>query len=219
MADDGRSEPMSGRIPYAVGQSSAVRIPIPGTNGLCLELTPRGRFPRTGSTSTIFLQDSIGKRQLRLDYGENPVTKTIDYHWNQSGTHRYFGLSDHSPVGQMGRFAYNAAKYFRYAGRVLLVASAAVDAISIVYASRPLRRASEVVAGWAGAWIGCEAAGTGGAAAGTALAPGLGTAAGGFLGCIIGGFGGYLGGSSLGAGVFDWAEGTVFSPVPQVPAP
>lgn len=219
MAEDARSEPMSGRIPYAAGQSSAVRIPIPGTNGLCVELTPRGRIPRTGSTSTLFLQDSVGKRQLRLDYGDTPVTRTIDYHWNQSGTHRYFGLTDHSRAGQSGRVAYKAARYFRYAGRLLLVAGATIDAISIVYASRPLRRASEVVAGWAGAWIGCQAVGAGGAAAGSAVTPGLGTAAGAFLGCIIGGYGGYLGGSSLGAGVFDWADGTVFLPIPQVPAP
>jgi hypothetical protein len=219
MGDEARDIPTSGRIPYVFGQASAVTIPIPGTNGLCLELTPRGRIPLTGSTSTIFLQDSAGKRHLRLDYGVNPVTKTVDYHWNQRGTHQYFGLSDHSPAGKVGRVAYNAAKYFRYAGRLLLVAGAAMDAVSIVYANRPLRRASEVVAGWAGAWIGCEAVGAGGAVAGTAVAPGLGTAAGGFLGCIIGGFGGYLGGSSLGGGVFDWAEGTVFSPVPQVPGP
>jgi hypothetical protein len=219
MGDEARDVPTSGRIPYVIGQASAVRIPIPGTNGLCLELTPRGRIPLTGSTSTIFLQDSAGKRHLRLDYGVNPVTKTVDYHWNQRGTHANFGLSDHSPAGKSGCIAYNAAKYFRYAGRVLLVAGAAMDAVSIVYANRPLRRASEVVAGWAGAWIGCEAVGAGGAVAGTAVAPGLGTAAGGFLGCIIGGFGGYLGGSSLGGGVFDWAEGTVFSPVPQVPGP
>jgi hypothetical protein len=210
---------MSGRIPYTVGQASAVRIPSPGTNGLCVELTPRGRIPRTGSTSTLFFQDTAGKRQLRLDYGDNPVTKTVDYHWNQAGTHRHFGLTDHSPTGAGGRVAYNAAKYFRYAGRVLLVAGAAVDAVSIVYASRPLRRASEVVAGWAGAWVGCKVVGAGGAVAGSAVAPGLGTASGAFLGCIVGGFGGYLGGSSVAAVVFDWAEGTVFSSVPQVPSP
>jgi hypothetical protein len=219
MADDAGQAPTAGSIPYVIGQSSVVRIPIPGTPGLCLELTPRGRIPRGGSTSTIFIQDSAGKRHLRLDFGENPVTKTVDYHWNQRGTHQFFGLSDHSAAGGTGRLAYGAAKYFRYAGRVLLVAGAAVDIVSIVYASRPLRRASEVVAGWAGAWIGCEVAGAGGAAVGTALTPGVGTAAGGFLGCIVGGLGGYVGGASVGAAVFDWAEDTVFFPVAQVSQP
>lgn len=219
MGEDANDAPTSGRIPYSIGQASAIRIPIPGTRGLCLELTPRGRIPVTGSTSTLFFQDAAGKRHLRLDYGFNPVTKTVDYHWNQKGTHQNFGLSGHSSAGTGGRAAYSAAKYFRYAGRVLLVAGVAMDAVSIVYASRPLRRASEVVAGWAGAWVGCKVVGAGGAAVGTAVTPGVGTAAGGFLGCIVGGFGGYLGGSSLGAEVFDWAEGTVFSPVPTVAGP
>lgn len=219
MAEDARQAPISGSIPYVIGQSSVIRIPIPGTGGLCVELTPRGRVPRGGSTSTIFIQDSVGKRHLRLDFGENAVTKTVDYHWNQRGTHQFFGLSDHSAAGKAGRVAYGAAKYFRYAGRLLLVAGAAVDVVSIVYASRPLRRASEVVAGWAGAWMGCEVAGAGGAATGTALAPGIGTAAGGLLGCIVGGLGGYVGGASVGAAVFDCAKDTVFFPVPQVSQP
>jgi hypothetical protein len=219
MAEDALDAPMSGRIPYSIGQASAVRIPVPGTGGLCVELTPRGRIPPTGSTSTLFIHDMAGKRQLRLDYGHNHVTKTFDYHWNQRGTNQYFRITGHSPAGRAGQVAYNAAKYFRYAGRVLLVAGAAMDVVSIVSASRPLRRASEVVAAWAGAWVGCKVTGAGGAALGTAVSPGLGTAAGGVVGCVIGGIGGYFGGETIGASVYDWAEGTVFSPVPQVPGP
>ena len=219
MAEDALDAPTSGRIPYSIGQASAVRIPVPGTGGLCVELTPRGRIPRTGSTSTLFVQDMAGKRQLRLDYGHNHVTKTADYHWNQRGTHQHFGLSGNSSAGRAAQLAYNAAKYFRYAGRVLLVAGAAMDAVSIVAASRPLRRASEVVAAWAGAWVGCKVAGAGGAMVGTAVSPGLGTASGAFLGCVVGGVGGYFGGETIAASVYDWAEGTVFSPVPEVLAP
>src|SRR5687767_14447980 len=74
--------PMSGGIPYAIGQPSVVRIPIPGTGGLAIELTARGWTPKGGSTSTLFFQDPTGARQLRLDYGYNDRTKTIDYHWN-----------------------------------------------------------------------------------------------------------------------------------------
>ena len=94
--------PMSGGIPYAIGQASVVRIPVPGTNGLCIELRARGWVPASGSTSTLFFQDAAGGRHLRLDYGYNVKTRTIDYHWNQKGTHADFGISDHSPAGPAG---------------------------------------------------------------------------------------------------------------------
>lgn len=209
---------LSGGIPFAVGQASMVRIPVPGTNGLAIELSPRGYVPASGSTSTLFFQDPTGKRHLRLDYGYNVKTKTIDYHWNQKGTFTDFSVADHTSVGRAGQTAYKAAKYFRYGGRVLVVVGVAVDVISIVQASKPLRRASEVVAGWAGAWVGCKVIGAGGAFIGTAASP-LGTAVGGIGGCIIGGIGGYLGGSILAAEVYDWAEDTFFTPLPEMSAP
>jgi hypothetical protein len=205
---------MSGAIPVGAGLPSVVRIPIPGTGGLCIELSPRGRVPPTGSTSTLFFQDASGKRHLRLDYGYNTKTKTVDYHWNQKGTHEHFRIEGHTPAGRAGELAYKSAKYFRYAGRALLVVGVAIDVVSIVKADRPLRRASEVVAGWAGAWAGCEVVGAGGAALGSLGSP-LGTAIGGIGGCIIGGIGGYYGGSAVGAEVYDWAEGTKFEPLPE----
>jgi len=210
--------PMSGGVPYAIGQAGIVRIPVPGTNGLCIELRPRGRVPQTGSTSTLFFQDPSGKRHLRLDYGYNIKTRTIDYHWNQKGTHAQFGIADHAPAGATGEAVYSAAKYFRYAGRVLIVVGVAVDVVSIVQASQPMRRASQVVAGWAAAWVGCKVIGAGGAAAGTLASP-LGTAVGGVAGCIIGGVGGYYGGSALAGEVYDWAENTFFTELPQVAGP
>jgi hypothetical protein len=207
--------PVSGAIPYAIGQSSIVRIPIPGTDGLCIEFKARGRLPSTGSTSTLFFQDASGRRHLRLDYGFNARTGTIDYHWNQKGTHSTFGIGDHTLAGPAEKAAYQAAKYFRYAGRVLMVVGLAVDAISIVRASRPLRRATQVISGWAAAWAGCEVVGAGGAALGTMASP-LGTAVGGIGGCIIGGIGGYYGGSTLGGQVYDWAQDTFFTPLPEI---
>ncbi|VAW78869.1 hypothetical protein MNBD_GAMMA15-1332 [hydrothermal vent metagenome] len=210
--------PMSGGIPYAIGQSSVVRIPIPNTNGLAIEFKPRGRVPFTGSTSTLFYQDITGKRNLRLDYGYNVKTRTVNYHWNQKGTHANFGISDHTPVGKGGAGAYKAAKYFRYAGRALMVVGAAVDIVSIVKANKPLRRATQVIAGWAGAWAGCKVVGAGGAAYGSSV-PGYGTAIVGVGGCIIGGLGGYFAGSKMAGVVYDWAENTVFIKVPVVPAP
>jgi hypothetical protein len=210
--------PMSGGIPYAIGQASVVRIPVPGTDGLCIELRPRGRVPAGGSTSTLFFQDPSGKRHLRLDYGYNVKTRTIDYHWNQRGTHAEFGISDHTPAGTAGEVAHNAARYFRYAGRVLIVLGVAIDVVSISRASNPIRRASQVVAGWAAAWAGCEVVGAGGAALGLLASP-LGSAVGGIGGCIIGGIGGYYGGSAIGGEVYDWAENTFFTPLPEVDAP
>lgn len=210
--------PMSGGIPYALGQASVVRIPVPGTKGLCIELRPRGRVPAGGSTSTLFFQDAAGGRHLRLDYGYNVKTRTIDYHWNQKGTHADFGISDHSPAGKTGEVAYKAARYFRYAGRVLVVVGVAIDVVSIVKASNPIRRASQVVAGWAGAWAGCEVVGGGGAALGLLASP-LGSAIGGISGCIIGGIGGYYGGSAIAGEVYDWADSTFFTPLPEVDGP
>lgn len=210
--------PMQGGIPYAIGQASVVRIPVPGTKGLCIELRPRGWVPKGGSTSTLFIQDVAGKRHLRLDYGYNVKTGTIDYHWNQKGTLAEFGIHDHAAAGQAGEVAHRAAKYFRYAGRVLIVGGVALDAVSIVRASKPLRRASEVVAGWAGAWVGCKVVGAGGAALGSLASP-LGTAIGGIAGCVIGGAGGYYGGSAAAGEVYDWAEGTFFTPLEEVDAP
>lgn len=217
--DDRHDMPMSGGIPFAVGQASVVRIPIPGTGGLAIELSPKGRgIPHGGSTSTLFFQDGGGKRHLRLDYGFNVRTNTIDYHWNQKGIFAEFGIADHSAAGKSGSAIYHTAKYFRYAGRLVMAGGMAIDIVSIVQASQPLKRASEVVAGWAGAWAGCKVAGAGGAAIGTLASP-LGTAAGGFGGCIIGGMGGYLGGAILASEVYDWAEATFFKPLPEVAGP
>lgn len=62
----GEEAPLSGGIPAAVGMAAVVRIPVPGTNGLAVELSPRGWTPKGGSTSTVFIQDVTGKRHLRL---------------------------------------------------------------------------------------------------------------------------------------------------------
>ncbi len=210
--------PMSGGVPYAVGQAAIVRIPIPGTDGLCLEFSPKGWVPKTGSTSTLFFQDPTGKRQLRLDYGYNIKTRAIDYHWNQQGTFDTFGVPDHAAAGPGGGATYRAAKYFRFAGRALVVVGVGIDVVSIVQASNPLRRASEVVAGWAGAWVGCQLVGGVGAGLGTLASP-LGTAAGGVAGCVVGGIGGYFGGSVVGAEVYDWAENTRFTSLPEAVTP
>jgi hypothetical protein len=211
--------PQSGKIPYALGQASVIRIPVPGTNGLCVELRPRGKVPAGGSTSTIFIQDPTGKRHLRLDYGYNNTTQTIDFHWNQKGTHATFG-DNRSQINRTNRCdRVPRCEVFPLRWTHLLVAGALIDVVSIVPANNRLRRASEVVTGWAAGWIGCKAIGAVGAGVGTAVTPGFGTAAGGFVGCVIGGVGGYAAGSSLTGQVYDWAEGTLFVALQEVSAP
>ncbi len=212
------SAPWTGSVPVALGAPSVVRIPLPGSDGLCIEFRPRGWQPRGGSTSTLFLQDASGRRHLRLDHGYNVRTKSIDYHWNQSGTSQQFGLANHAPAGRAGAAAYRAAKAFRHLGRALLVVGAVIDGVSIVQADRPIRRASQVVVAWAAAWAGCKVVGAGGAALGSLASP-LGSAAGGVVGCIVGGYAGYESGTVVAGEVFDWAEGTRFTPLPEVAAP
>src|SRR5699024_8329864 len=145
-------ELMSGAMPYVMGQSTIIRIPIPGTNNLCIEFKPRGYVPSGGSTSTLFFQDITGKRHLRLDYGYNVKSKTIDYHWNQKGTFENFGMADHTTITNNGKTAYQLAKYFKYAGRTLFVVGVGLDALSIVQSSNPIKKATEVVSAWALAW-------------------------------------------------------------------
>lgn len=220
--------PMSGAIPVGAGLASVVRIPIPGSAGLAIELRPRGY--KGAGTSTLFFHDVTGKRHLRLDYGYNKSTKTIDYHWNQRGVSETFkiaqinsagfaekvGIKNHTPVGRAGEVLYKSARYFRYLGRFLVVAGGTMDAISIVKASNRLKRATEVTAAWAGAWVGCKVVGAGGAAGGTFVGGPIGTAVGGIGGCIVGGVGGYMAGEEAGRLVYEWAENTRFLPVEEV---
>jgi phage tail tape-measure protein len=144
------------------------------------------------------LVDRIGgKRMLRLDYGYNIKTKTIDFHWNQKGVAESFGISNHTPAGQMGEAIYKGARYFKWGGRVLLVAAAIADGYSVVTSDRPWRQLAIVTGGWTGAWAGCKAFGAIGAAIGTAAEPGGGTAIGGAVGCFAGSLGGYWAGKTL----------------------
>ena len=196
-----------------------LRIPVPGTNGLAIELRPRGWIPKAGSTSTVFIQGLDGKNHLRLDYGFNVKAQSVDYHWNQKGTHSNFGIADHRTAGKFGSSLYKGAKYFKYAGRVLVLVGVALDVVSIVQASRPLRRTAQVITAWTAAGIGCRAVGTGGAALGTFIEPGGGTIVVGALSCIAGGIGGYFAGEKIGGVIYDWAEGTFFTPLPSAPTP
>jgi hypothetical protein len=202
-------------VVVGTGMAAVACIPVPGTNGLFIELKARGWVPKTGSTSTLFIQDGSGKRHLRLDYGYNVKTNTVDYHWNQKGTYSDFGIADHTPSGDAGEVLYRGARTLRYAGRVFLIAGLAMDLYSIVVARKRWRQVARVTAGWAGSWAGCESLGAGLAAAGTAIEPGLGTAIGGGVGCIAGGIAGYAGASWAAGHAYDWVEESFFDPVPD----
>ena len=141
------------------------------------------------------------------DYGKNPRTGTVDYHWNHKRAFRIFGITDHTPAGPTAQFLYKAAKVFKWGGRALFVAGAAADVVSIVYAENHVRQTVVVVGGLAGAWAGTKAGGWIGARLGTAEEPGLGTMIGGLAGGIIGGVGGYFGAK--------WASGKVYDTVEQ----
>lgn len=217
---DGSS--FSGSIPASAGMASVVRIPIPGTQGMAIELSPRGWVPKGGSSSTLFIQDPTGKHQLRLDYGYNAATQRYDYHWNLERATERLGLQgriqDHAPVGRAGQILHQGARYYRVAGRVFLVVGIAADVHSIVVAKKRVRQVLRVTTGWAGMWAGCQYLGAWGAGVGSAE-PGLGTAIGGGLGCIVGGWGGYNAASWATGEVYDLVEETFFEPVPEIPPP
>ena len=189
-----------------VGVASVARIRVPGTE-FFIELSPRN-FPAGKSTSALFIQDAIGKRVLRLDYGFNKTSTTetqIDYHWNQKGTFGEFGIADHTPAGPAGEALYKAAKVFKYGGRALLVVGIAMDLYSIAVAKKRWRQVLRVASGWAGATAGAAELGALGAELGS-VEPGLGTAIGGIVGGLVGGIAGYAGASWAAEATYDYVE-------------
>lgn len=84
-------------------------------------------------------------------------------------------------------------------------------------ADRPWRRSVQVVSAWAAAGVGATQLGRLGVAVGTLIEPGVGTVIGGGVGSIIGGFIGYFSAEAAAGYLYDYAEGTVFSPAPEVP--
>ena len=223
--------PLAGSFAAAPGIASLVRIPVPGTvlpnlpKGLVLTVQPPAGFK--GSTSSIFIRNpqdaKFGKPGLRLDYGLNKATGRIDYHWNVEGGARaraaFPNITNHMPTGPGGAALHWGARAFRIAGRVFVVAGVVVDGISIATADRPWRRSMQVVSAWAAAGVGATQLGRLGAAIGTAIEPGGGTAIGGGVGAVLGGFIGYISAEAAAGYIYDYAEGTVFAPAPEVAVP
>ena len=110
----------------------------------------------------------------------------------------------------------DTAKIVRAAGKVLLVAGAALDALELYQtvqddlqdADRKIGKKtySEIASiggSWSGATLGAKSGAMAGAAIGTAILPGVGTAVGGIAGGLILGIVGSYGGSTLGKWVVD----------------
>jgi len=209
---------MPGSAQVALGAARVVRIPIPGVQGMFLELTPRGWTPRGGTTSTLFIQTISGDRHLRLDYGYNMKTQTIDYHWNVRKAASIFGVSDHTAASAFDRALYRGAKYFNHAGAVMIALGAVADLNSIVVARRRWRQALRVSAGWLGAWQGCIHGGRLGATAGEIFSP-AGMMAGGIVGCAAGAWCGEALSAAATGQVYDLAEELYYEPLPQVRPP
>lgn len=210
---------IEGSIFVGGGVGSVVSIPVPGTRGLAIALRPLGYVPSSGSTSTLFIQDFTGKRHLRLDYGYNKAAGKINFHWNQKGTFQHFAIKDHTIVGHGARALHRGARYFKHGGRALMIVGLAVDGYEVVTSNRPFRQLAVVVAGWTGAWAGCKLVGATGAAAGTLVEPGGGTAVGGLVGCFIGGATGYWAGKKLLTESIDYADERIFHNVEEISAP
>ena len=208
--------PVSGRIPFVVGKTSVVRIPVAGTRTLCLELSPRGHVPARGSASTLFVRHAATQLQSRLDFAYNKRTRTIDYHWNQNGTLENFVNGGQREDVTPWFVPHSALKCYRYIGRTLLVGGAIAEAVSIVEASAPLRNASSSVSDWCARWLGHEYAIADRALTGSQLGQGLALAVGEALDCIIAAFSGIVTPAELAAQVYDWTENTLFTPLDEV---
>lgn len=223
--------PIAGSIVAPPGIVSYVRIPVPGTvlpdlpRGMVLTIHPPANW--NGTTTAVFIRNPedtrYGKPGLRLDYGKNRSTGRIDYHWNVEGGARarvrFPNITNHMPAGAGGEALYWAARAFRVGGRIFVVTALAIDIYSIVVADRPFRRVVQVVSAWGGAALAATQFGRLGAGLGTLVEPGLGTAIGGGLGAIAGGFIGYFGAERASGYLFDFAEGTIFAPQPELPVP
>lgn len=223
--------PIAGTITVPPGVASVVRIPVPGTilpnlpRGLVLTVQPPARYKR--STSSIFIRNpadsKFGKPGIRLDYGPNPSTGQIDYHWNVEGggraRARFPNITNHMLAGPSGAALHWGARAFRVAGRVFIVTGAVMDGVSIVVADRPWRRSLQVVSAWVAAGVGATQFGRLGTVVGSFVEPGGGTAVGGGIGAILGGFIGYITAEAASGYLYEYAAGTIFMAQPEVPVP
>lgn len=169
------------------------------------------------STSNIFINriapppgtNWVG---LRLDHGPNKQTgSTTNWHWNQRGALNSFDIPNHTVAKPWQSAFGRTMQYAKPLGRAAWVAGVAIDTFSLSSEisqssqtgnwDNTVVEGSRIAGAWGGAFAGAKLVGTGGAALGTLICPGPGTAIGAAIGGLIGGAVGYFGGSKVG----EWA--------------
>jgi hypothetical protein len=118
-----------------VAAARVVRIPVPGTPGMFIQIAPRGGAPQARA---LFLQ-TAGDHNLRLNYEYQVKTQSVDYHWEAGKEATLSGFTDLK----------RATKYFIHAG-VMMVASGSVADIHSIVVARYRRQESRISAGWLG---------------------------------------------------------------------
>jgi RHS repeat-associated protein len=184
---------------FGAGLASLLSYRAPGQYRLSFRTTFKG------STSVFFLNrlpEGKSFKGLRLDYGFNKTTSSVNWHWNQKGSFADFLIADHAVASANAARAGVLLKYGGIASRGLLAVGVAVDAYSLTTQaytsfqtgewSNTTTEAARIAGGWAGAWAGAEALGTAGAWLGAPFGP-AGMAVGGFVGGLVGGALGYYG--------------------------
>lgn len=171
---------------------------------------PRGaRLPPGGSSSVVFATlPNQPNKGIRLDYGYNKGTSSVNWHWNQKGSASNFLVTNHSTSG--AKLSGWALKSTKYAGRLLLVGGVIQSGSAIYSSEEPLQEAAHQASGWAGSFVGGAAGAQAGAALGAAIgAPFMGIGAvpgavvGGFVGGVAGGAAGWEGGLKAHEALFD----------------
>jgi hypothetical protein len=149
---EGQAENPHPAVRVTGGKIAIAHIPIPGTNGLFVELRPRGHAASTGPASTLYVRDLTRGQQLRLDFSYQPADRRLQYHWSPYGSLDDLTADDASAHKRGEPGAYSAAKQYRCAGRDLILLGLPVDAYRIVIARPWWRQATREVAGWLGTW-------------------------------------------------------------------
>jgi hypothetical protein len=213
-----------GGVLVGPGNIAFIRIPIPGSQNLYLELNPPPYW-KGSSSSAIFMHDASidgkGERSLRLDYGFNKATGRVDYHWNRTGagTYDYFKIKNHEAAGATGAVLYRTARAFRYVGRTITIVGKVADVTSIVTASDPVRRAVQVASAWRVSKMTAVRFGSACAAVGKNVGGVRGAAIGGIVCGVVGGVVGYYAGEKISGYVYDETEQIVISRWTEIMVP
>lgn len=119
----------SGRAPFAVGHSRYVRLPVPHTLDLWLELRPKTPVPACGAASSLLLRHAARCLELRLDFAYSKRTRSVDFHWCTEPKDPARGAG---PGFTPWLVPHAASRCFRQAGRVLTVTGVLADQVRLL---------------------------------------------------------------------------------------